>query len=319
MKKLVVFNVGGALSTYMDINGIKIIADIGKSADFNPVTDFLIPLASRNNFTVGSNGKFVIDQLIISHPHEDHISAIEDFNDNFYPELLTCPNDKPDNNPRDILDFTKFDENSTAIKRLRTMYKNRNLPLTTKFQENSGDKQFLFWIKPQDVEDDENLSSNGEAYQNNVSLVSMFEINGYWVLLPGDIMKNGMSRLINAGAKFFKKLSIHGIDILVAPHHGLQSSFSTHLFDTIYGHKTRCLNIISEKPNNENENRNVDTRYFSEEYCDGNNNLVSTNSEPQNYGRRTSNGHICIDFENTPYPKIKIINDANELLDWFYK
>ena len=98
------------------------------------------------------------------------------------------------------------------------MYKNRNLPLTTKFQENSGDKQFLFWIKPQDVEDDENLSSNGEAYQNNVSLVSMFEINGYWVLLPGDIMKNGMSRLINAGAKFFKKLSIHGIDILVAPH-----------------------------------------------------------------------------------------------------
>lgn len=317
MKKLVVFNVGGALSVYMDINGTKIISDIGKGANFNPVTDFLAPLASRNNYPTDPQGKFIIDQLIISHPHGDHISAIEDFNDNFSPCLLTCPNDKPNNDPRDILDFTKFNENLAAIKLLRKMYQNRDLPLTTKFQENNSDKQFLFWIKPQDVNTDKDLNSNGESYQNNVSLVSMFEINGYWLLLPGDMMKHGMSKLINAGTKFFKKLSIHGIDILVAPHHGLQSSFSTHLFDTIPGHKTRCLNIIPEKPNNEAENRNVDSRYFSKEYCDGNNNLASANGESQNYGRKTSSGHICIDFENIPYPKIQIINDTEELLNWF--
>ena len=77
--KQVVFNVGGALSTYVEFGDRKILVDIGSSDDFNPITHFLCPLYALRKAAKDSDGKFVIDQCIISHPHKDHISAIADF------------------------------------------------------------------------------------------------------------------------------------------------------------------------------------------------------------------------------------------------
>jgi mRNA degradation ribonuclease J1/J2 len=90
--KQVVFNVGGALSTYIEFDENTLMVDIGKSDSFNPIIDFLLPLYKKSNRRKYSldNTKYYISQLIISHPHNDHISAIEDFNKYFYPELLTC-------------------------------------------------------------------------------------------------------------------------------------------------------------------------------------------------------------------------------------
>jgi beta-lactamase superfamily II metal-dependent hydrolase len=93
--KQVVFNVGGALSTYIEFDGNTLMVDIGKSDSFNPIIDFLLPLykkSRRRKYSL-DNTKYYISQLIISHPHNDHISAVEDFNKYFHPELLTCPND----------------------------------------------------------------------------------------------------------------------------------------------------------------------------------------------------------------------------------
>lgn len=42
--KQVVFNVGGALSTYIEFDGKNIMLDIGCSSEFNPINDFLYPL-----------------------------------------------------------------------------------------------------------------------------------------------------------------------------------------------------------------------------------------------------------------------------------
>ena len=93
--KQVIFNVGGALSTYTEFDDKKLLIDLGKSTDFNPITDFLLPLYNQRNAkkSIYATDKYFIDQLIISHPHRDHLSAITDFNTNFYPDLLTCPND----------------------------------------------------------------------------------------------------------------------------------------------------------------------------------------------------------------------------------
>ena len=52
--------------------------------------------------------------------------------------------------------------------------------------------------------------------------------------------------LIDTNAKFKGLLNNDGVDYLVAPHHGLQTSFSEYLFQNIKGNKVR-LNIISEK------------------------------------------------------------------------
>lgn len=314
MKKIVVFNVGGALSAFLNIDGRNILIDIGKSEMFNPVVDFMMPFFERNACEM-DNGKYKIEQLIISHPHKDHISAIVDFNKKFAPFYLTCPNDKEGNSRLDKLDFSYFDEDTEEIKVLRDMYSDRSLPLTTCFNSEGIIKQYLFYIKPGEVANNDSLISDGECYQNNVSLVNLFEINGYYVLFPGDIMKNGMEYLINNAPKLRRKLSCHGIDILVAPHHGLESSFCSYMFETMKGNKIRCLNIISEKVNSD-DNRNVDSRYYDRDYCSGKNNLIGMGENGACFGRKTSAGHICVDLDYDK-PIFKIINDNDELIDWF--
>ena len=42
--KVVIFNVSGALSSYVETSTKKIVIDLGKSKEFSPVNDFLIPL-----------------------------------------------------------------------------------------------------------------------------------------------------------------------------------------------------------------------------------------------------------------------------------
>lgn len=82
--KVVIFNVGGALSSYVETKTKKIIVDLGKSSDFSPVNDFLLPLFKKKN-EKSTNGKYQVDQLILSHPHLDHISDLENFDKHFYP------------------------------------------------------------------------------------------------------------------------------------------------------------------------------------------------------------------------------------------
>lgn len=104
---------------------------------------------------------------------------------------------------------------------------------------------------------------------------------------------------------------------MIAPHHGLKSAFCTEMFDCLPNGKVRYLNIVSEKANNPNENRDVDDRYSLSDYCSGENNLETSNGVGQNNCRRTSQGHICIDLSKEGRPDIQIIQETNKMFDWF--
>ncbi len=322
MKKMVVFNVGGGLCSYIEVDGISVLVDVGKSSTFNPVTDFLLPYYTKTGKAQSEKdgNKFVMDQLIISHPHNDHISAIADYSENFEAGYITCPNDRNSAEYTYLnIDWDLFfpdggiNSNDNA-KVLRDMYAERKPPLETVIKGTNGlDKQYLYFLPPQMVSDTEELHSNGETYANNISLVTMFTINGTHVLFPGDIMKEGMGYLLK-NTNLAKGVQA-GIDILIAPHHGLRSAFSTELFQNMPNGRTKCLNIISEKMNNIAENREVDCRYASEEYCSGINNLGTFQSLARQ--RKTSNGHICVDFRCEKEPEFFITNNSDDLLEWF--
>lgn len=76
--KLVVFNVGSALCVYAEHQTTRIVFDIGKGNNFSPVNDFLLPLYEkrREHRLKNRNNRYGISQLIVSHPHKDHISVI---------------------------------------------------------------------------------------------------------------------------------------------------------------------------------------------------------------------------------------------------
>jgi len=304
--KQVIFNVGGALSVYTEFENKKLLVDVGKSDSFNPIQDFLSILFKKRGSS-RSNGRYCIDQLIISHPHNDHISAIEDFNNDFYPELLTCPNDNIGMKNNEKINWDMVDDNPN-VDILRKMIDGRTPPL----RPTNPTNEFIYYLPPQDVENDASLTN--ESYCNNISIATYLRINGTKVFLPGDLMKLGMEMIIKKNSSLRNRLS-EGVDVLIAPHHGLRSSFSQYLFNHAKNNKTRCLNIISEKATSDDSNRQVDSRYSSTDYCFGQNNLSTALSVVCQ--KKTSVGHIFIDYSIFSKPQFEIINDEDVLIKKF--
>lgn len=95
-----------------------------------------------------------------------------------------------------------------------------------------------------------------------------------------------------------KRLEDSGVHFLVAPHHGLRSSFSVDLFDKMKGGKS-ALNIISEKETIADSNEIVDERYGKEDYASGHKVQIAGESVYKRKIRTTVVGHIRMRlFEN---------------------
>jgi hypothetical protein len=321
MKKIVIFNVGGALASYSEIDDKKILIDLGKSSDFSPVADFLIPLAEKRSFrkiNIAENiDKYYIDQLFLSHLDNDHISDYELFREKFQPNYMTCPNDNETQESIFKIIISFFTGENNTRKQVLSDMKTRTAnvpenpfgmspsnPLVSTVPEIIK----LFYIKPIECGKDENLKL---GYANNISLLLFFYLRNKTLLMPGDISKEGMEYLIEHSSDFKKLLNDYGVDFLVAPHHGLATSFSERLFKEMNGNKTR-LNIISEKVREENSNENrseVDKRYYDSNYSSGENSLKQN-------AVKTSMGHIVIDLE-TDETEIKQCSDINDVLKQF--
>lgn len=303
--KVVVFNVGAALSAYVETDNKKIVIDLGKSSDFSPVNDFLIPLFEKRGEKKNYSDKYYLSQVFISHPHQDHISDLSDLDEHFYMDLYTTPNDLTkgfDAHRKNVNWELVDDPDSDDVKKVKEVYKGRHLPLRVCLPT----KMTLGYMYPGDVEDNETLTS--ESYTNNISLV-LYIHAGYKILFAADVQKEGMKQLLEDDKELKKKIG-QGVDFLVCPHHGLRSSFSTELFDSMKDGKTKKLNIVSEKSATDDK-RKVDSRYSSTDYCEGDNNL-STDGDVV-CQRKTSQGHIFIDDDGT----ITIESDIQKIIDKF--
>lgn len=299
--KVVIFNVGAALSSYVEIEDKKIVIDLGIGNDFSPVNDFLLPLFEKRQ---GKKEKYYIDQLFLSHPHKDHISDLSDMVNNFIIDLYTTPNDLSigSDSYKNVNWNLVDDPDSGEVKIVRDFYKRRYLPLKVC----DPSRMTIGYIYPTIVENDKNLKN--ESYTNNISIV-VYIHSGYKIFFSADIQKEGMKKLLEDNPEIKKKIGT-GVDYLICPHHGLRSSFSTELFETMKDGKTNKLNIVSEKSASD-DNRKVDSRYSSTDYCKGNNNLsTSYNTVCQ---LKTSQGHIFIDDNGT----VRIEKDINKIIDMF--
>lgn len=317
MNKIAILNVGGAFSAYGDFNGKKIVVDLGAGNNFLPVNDFLLPLFRRVKYSksLRDSSKFHIDQLFLSHLDNDHVSDYSEFRKYFYPEFMTCPNKNPNQNDGFKINDGLIGEIEDS-KQLVLDDMNTRLPISPAYPHMSGDNPLisiineidLYYIKPSDCE---NIPELKIKYANNVSLVLFVKIGLKTIFIPGDLSKEGMIHLIDTNPTLNKELTELGVDYLVAPHHGLETSFSEYFFQTIASTKTR-LNIISEKvrTTDSNENRsNVDSRYYSEKYSSGLNTLGQR-------AVKTSMGHIVIDMQDEE-TIIKQYQDISDVIEEF--
>lgn len=319
MKKQVIFNVGGALSSYIEIDGRKIVVDLGKSSDFCPVLDFLLPLAKKRGFTTNNEGKYKINQLFLSHLDNDHISSIDSFEELFSSEYYTVPCDNSYQNDDFIVNIDRIN-NPDDRYRDSVLAIMRSLPPGAERGDPEGPERplvsryndlfHLYHIPPKFCETDDSLDLGN--YANNISLVLFGKINGHSILMPGDMMPDGMEYLLEREPEFRDNLLRYWVDFLVAPHHWLSSSFSTKLFQSMHWGKTKRLNIISEKVRrvNSKENRTqVDARYSSANFSGWKNNLWQLST-------KTSWGHIVINYQPEA-PAVTVCQDNESLVRQF--
>ncbi|WP_373827734.1 MBL fold metallo-hydrolase [Bacteroides heparinolyticus] len=289
----------------MESDNKKIVIDLGKSSEFSPVNDFLLPLFKKRGEKRNYRGKYYLNQVFISHPHQDHISDLNDLDEHYHIDLYTTPNDLTmgwDAHRKNVNWDLVDDPDGDDVKKVKEVYEGRHLPLTVCLPT----KMTLGYMYPGDVEDNETLTN--ESYTNNISLV-LYIHAGYKILFAADVQKEGMKRLLEDDKELKKKIG-QGVDFLVCPHHGLRSSFSVELFDAMKDGKTKKLNIVSEKSATDDK-RKVDSRYSSTDYCEGDNNLSTENNIVCQ--RKTSQGHIFIDDDGT----VTIENDIKKIIDKF--
>lgn len=327
MKKIAIFNVGGASSAYIEIDTIRIVIDLGAGNDFSPVNDFLIPLSIKRQYKKDeSTNKIWINQLFLTHLDNDHVTDYLNFSDYFMTELLTAPSDhskileklkiKREKVPNNDIVKKVLDDMQIRIPGRHKDHPDYEKPLSV-YDTNTLS---LYYIPPDECEKLDNLSEDKiESYKNNISLLIILNIDNHIVVFPGDLMNSGIEYLIANNPTLRKTFESMGVDFLVAPHHGLSTSFPVSLFQNIKDNKVR-LSIISEKElkKTDKENRNdVDTRYYQKEYSKGY--KVESSAPPQNqFAIATSKhieGHILIDFDSSS-PIIKRCS-TEELLNEF--
>ncbi|MBR9706690.1 MBL fold metallo-hydrolase [Candidatus Pacearchaeota archaeon] len=167
-----------------------------------------------------------IDYLIVSHPHCDHISDIENFVGCHHPQILQ----RPEVSIEEILEANQ----SYCEDIIETYYefqKSYNSPLeegeSPKNPEWGGGAKFI------------NYSLEGETNLNNASKVSFLSYLNFTILFPGDIEESGWKKLLGMG--YFKEW-LKKTDILVASHHGRESGYCNEIFEYLNPY----LTIVSD-------------------------------------------------------------------------
>jgi len=222
--KIIVWDVQHGNAIYINTPGNKDFAiDIGTGSCDDNDWEFSPLLHLKKKWNVP-----YLDGVVITHPHSDHIDDIFNF-DNLDPRVIRRPKhltekDIKAGNPSD---GKKIIEKYLEInKRFSSTVGSGENPFSP---ANNGGVSFKsFWPK-----------SCATSNLNNHSVVSVISYANSKILIPGDNEPPSWNELLE-NSSFVS--AIKGIDILVAPHHGRQSGFSSELFE----HISPRLTIISD-------------------------------------------------------------------------
>ena len=283
MLEIVIWDVQHGSAAYINTpNGKVIIIDLG-TGDYSGNDAKFSPLQYLER-----NGISTIDQLIITHPHTDHIDDI--FNIESFsvasllrPRHLTEDDIRNANRSQDKSKVDKYFE-FEGIYNSSLTYEDSVL-----CDENNGGVSIKCFIS------DNCPHSN----INNHSVVTILEYLGVKIIIPGDNEAASWDKLLEL-EDFIE--SIKDTSILVAPHHGRENGYTDKLFDYF----TPDIVIISDGP--------VSSTSITSKYtyiADGWTVHSRSGKEPQE--------RSCLTTRNDGAIGIKIYEDAGQTYQVIYK
>jgi competence protein ComEC len=167
-----------------------------------------------------------LDAVIVTHPHTDHIDDISNF-DALHPAVLTRPSHLTED---EIRNGNRSQDKAVVDKYLEIASKYSSPLLLDPYDPaNNGGATIQRFLPTQCA----------RTNLNNHSIVTVVSHAESKVLIPGDNEPPSWDELLKNDG-FLS--AIKGTDILLAPHHGRKSGFSSELFEHITPH----LVIISD-------------------------------------------------------------------------
>lgn len=252
----------------------NVLIDVGGNSEFSP--------SEHINNKHGTD----IDFTIISHPDEDHIEDLPNFVDEFSGYAYRRPissipyikhrknNRYPDKESyqeiagtfSDNFDADSYEDSSDLITSER-----QEGPVRYKSYRLSRDKLGLTPVD--ELDDDQGINLNSLSY------LTVVEYNGFQLVTMGDLEEEAIETLLEYDEV---TSDIQGTDVLIAPHHGLDSSYTSELFN----HFTPDIVAISDAGSAESSaqgkytqqadgktvarrNDSAETRYTVSTYNDG--------------------------------------------------
>jgi competence protein ComEC len=203
----------------------------------SPEANIVVDLGRhQNGFSptkqIRKHGIEQIDLLVISHPDLDHIQDITTFFEHFTPQYIMHPSgDLPYIEHKKNKQYPN-DQSYQAIagEYVRTR-KNHNHVMDSPLQfgelvvhEFSLTPEELGFSQPDQLPNDRCPSLN------NLSVLNIFEYNDFKLATMGDLESEAIEMMLEKPGVVD---ALNGTDILLAPHHGRQSSFSPALLNRI--------------------------------------------------------------------------------------
>lgn len=284
-----VFNVArGLCVAILTPSNRLVLIDCGNSDDFSPVS----MLADMRHQFQARNG-YALTELIITHPHNDHIADIEGITRQLRPSIILRKAD---------LDWARVLSGTEPTEALRHYCEHYCPPRYTQTvppeqMPDWGDGMTLtsYSISP---ETPARISSSDNSYVNNLSFVTILRYRGYTFAFMGDNESEGLDALLAARPALRNEVglqrtaaggSMGGVNFLIAPHHGHSSGFSTNWFQ-LTG-PTKIFNVVSERtagPREDASRAAIDSRYSSPMFS------LAQNREQRRMVSTRNDGHIFI-------------------------
>ena len=204
-------------------NGLNILFDLGSKEDFSIING------------IKSRGE-TLDCLIISHPHKDHIEDLININDTFKPEVLVRNKLIPEELIKDSIQKATSEKDKQIFKKYLYLNREYNKPVSISEDpiqsNNNGGVQFHFFTP--------SFKDNSDL--NDYSMAVLVSYHSYKILLMGDNTLPNISEIMDN--KYFLD-KIKDVDILLAPHHGRDTSWDVDFVNYV----NPGLTIISDKSN----------------------------------------------------------------------